>query len=316
MTNQSFTSRTSLPRRLLLAGVTALALLGNHTHGADKVPVTASFSILGDLVKVVGGDRVTVTTLVGPNEDAHVFEAKPSDAKTLLASKLWVVNGLGFEPWATKLAKSAGYKGESVVASKGVKGRAMPADDARGKGHGHGHGEADPHAWQNPNNMVLYVRNIAAGLAKVDPSGAATYQANAEAYVKELQTVDAWAKAQFATIPADKRKAITSHDAFGYLAAHYQIRFLAPQGVSTDSEPSARQVAQLIKQIQREKIKAVFVDNMSNPKLLVQLSKDAGVTVGASLYSDALSPSDKPGATYLQMLRHNVTQLVAGMKLN
>ncbi len=314
MTYQAFTSQIFPPRRLLLAAIAALALWGSPALAAEKVPVTASFSILGDLVKVVGGDRVTVTTLVGPNEDAHVFEAKPSDAKTLLASKLWIVNGLGFEPWATKLAKSVGYKGETVVASKGVKGRTMPADDGHGKGNGYS--EADPHAWQNPDNVVLYVRNIAAGLAKVDPSGATAYQANAEAYVKQLQTVDAWAKEQFATIPADKRKAITSHDAFGYLAAHYQIQFLAPQGVNTDSEPSAKQVAQLIKQIQREKIKAVFVENMSNPKLITQLSKDAGVTVGASLYADALSSADKPGATYLQMLRHNVTQLVAGMKLN
>ncbi len=295
-------------RHFLLASIAAVALLSGASRAADKLPVTASFSILGDLTHVVGGDRVTVTTLVGPDEDAHVFEARPSDAKTLLASKLWVTNGLGFEPWATKLAQSAGYQGEAVVASKGVKGRTMTAEK--------GQIEGDPHAWQNPENVVLYVRNIAAGLAKADPSGAGVYQANAEAYVKELQTVDAWAKEQFAAIPANKRKVITSHDAFGYFAAHYQIQFLAPQGVNTEAEPSARQVAQLIKQIQREKIKAVFVENMSNPKLLAQLSKDAGVTLGASLYSDALSAADKPGATYLQMMRHNVTQLVAGMKRN
>lgn len=304
---------TSLPRRFLLASATALALLGSHAHAADKLPVTASFSILGDLVRVVGGDRVVVTTLVGANEDAHVFEAKPSDAKTLLASKLVVLNGLGFEPWAGKLLKSSGYKGESVTAAKGVKTRHMEEE----KGHaGHAHEETDPHAWQNPNDVVLYVRNIAAGLAKVDAAGAATYQANAEAYVKELQALDAWAKAQIATIAANKRKVITSHDAFGYFAAQYGVKFLAPQGVNTETEPSAKQVAQLIKQIQREKIRAVFVENMSNPKLIAQLSKDAGATLGASLYADALSTADQPGATYLQMMRHNVTQLVGGMRLN
>ena len=304
---------TSLPRRFLLASATALALLGSHAHAADKLPVTASFSILGDLVRVVGGDRVVVTTLVGANEDAHVFEAKPSDAKTLLASKLVVLNGLGFEPWAGKLLKSSGYKGESVTAAKGVKTRHMEEE----KGHaGHAHEETDPHAWQNPNNVVLYVRNIAAGLAKVDAAGAATYQANAEAYVKELQALDAWAKAQIATIPASKRKVITSHDAFGYFAAQYGVKFLAPQGVNTETEPSAKQVAQLIKQIQREKIRAVFVENMSNPKLIAQLSKDAGATLGASLYADALSTAEQPGATYLQKMRHNVTQLVAGMAQN
>ncbi len=304
-------SLSALPRRFLLAS--ALALLGSQAFAADKLPVTASFSILGDLVRVVGGDRVAVTTLVGPNEDAHVFEAKPADAKTLLASSLVVTNGLGFEPWAAKLIKSAGYKGETVVAAKGVKPRHM----AEEKGHaGHAHEETDPHAWQNPGNVVLYVRNIAAGLSKVDAAGAATYQANAEAYVKELQALDKWTKEQIAAIPADKRKVITSHDAFGYFAAQYGVKFLAPQGVNTETEPSAKQVAQLIKQIQREKIRAVFVENMSNPKLIAQLSKDAGATLGASLYADALSTSDQPGATYLKMMRHNVTQLVAGMKLN
>jgi zinc/manganese transport system substrate-binding protein len=303
----------SLSRRFLLASATALALLGNHAHATDKLPVTASFSILGDLVRVVGGDRVAVTTLVGANEDAHVFEAKPTDAKTLLASRLVVTNGLGFEPWAGKLIKSAGYKGEVVVAAKGVKARQMEEE----KGHASpGHEETDPHAWQNPNNVVVYVRNIAAGLSKVDAASASTYQANAEAYVKELQALDTWTKEQMSAIPAAKRKVITSHDAFGYFAAQYGVKFLAPQGVNTETEPSAKQVAQLIKQIQREKIRAVFVENMSNPKLIAQLSKDAGAKVGATLFVDALSSPDKPGATYLQMMRHNVTQLVAGMKNN
>jgi zinc/manganese transport system substrate-binding protein len=278
----------------------------------------ASFSILGDLVRVVGGERVSVITLVGPDEDAHVFEPKPTDAKTLVQSRLLIVNGLGFEPWAQKLAKSAGYKGETVAASRGVKPLVMAEEDAHGeKGHkdkGHHHDEADPHAWQNPHNVVLYTRNIAAALAKVDPAGATAYQTNANAYVKELQALDTWAKAQFAAIPADKRKAITSHDAFGYLAAQYQIKFLAPQGVSTDAEPSAREVAQLIRQIQRERIKAVFVENMSNPKLLAQLGKDAGVTVGPALFVDALSAAGGRADSYLKLMRHNVTQLAAGMR--
>ena len=296
-------------RRLLLVSSLALAFLSHGTATAtEKIPVTASFSILGDLVHVVGGDRVTVTTLVGPNEDAHSFEPKPADAKAILSTRLLVINGLGFEPWVQKLARSAGYKGETLVASKGVFGRSMKDEK--------GHAEQDPHAWQAPQNVVLYVRNIAAGLSRVDAAGAATYQANADAYVKELQTLDTWTQEQFSAIPDARRKVITSHDAFGYFAAQYRIKFLAPQGVSTDAEPSAKQVAQLIKQIQREKIRAVFVENMSNPKLIEQLSKDAGATVGASLYSDALSAADQPGATYLQMMRHNVTQLAVGMKLN
>ena len=302
-----------------LSALAASGLFAAQANATEPMPVVASFSILGDLVKVVGGERVAVTTLVGPDEDAHAFEPRPADAKTILASKLMVVNGLHFEPWAEKLAKSAGYKGGTLVASKGLKPRAM-AEEAghEDKGQdagGHQH-EIDPHAWQNPNNVILYVRNIAAGLTQADASGAAAYKANAEAYVKELQTLDASIKTQLAAIPAAKRKVITSHDAFGYFGAQYKMTFLAPQGVNTDAEPSAKEVAQLIRQIKREKIKAVFVENMNNPKLIEQLSKDAGATVGATLYSDSLSAADKPGSTYLKMMNHNVTQLVAGMRLN
>ena len=302
------TSFARLPRRFLLASAAAFALLGSNAYAAEPLPVVASFSILGDLVKVVGGDRVSVTTLVGPDEDAHVFEPKPSDAKAIAQSKLLVINGLGFEPWATKLARAAAYRGVTVVASQGVKGRTL-ADE-------HGHAEEDPHAWQNPNNVVLFVHNIANGLAKADPAGAQQFQANADTYTKELVKLDAWAQAQFAAIPAAKRKVITSHDAFGYFAAQYHISFLAPQGISTEAEPSAKGVAKLIRQIQREKIRAVFVENMANPKLIAQLSRDAGVTLGAALYADALSAPGQPGATYLDMVRHNVTALAAGMALN
>lgn len=303
---------TTARRRLLWAfSITAFATWAGAAHASEKIPVVASFSILGDIVQVVGGDRVNVQSLVGPDEDAHVFEPRPADAKVVLASKLVVTNGLSFEPWADKLLRSAGYKGARVVAAQGVRTRQAPQH-----GHEHSHGGIDPHAWQNPHNVMIYARNIAAGLSKLDPAGSAIYQANTEAYVKELQALDAWAKAQFETIPATKRKAITSHDAFGYLAAHYGLTFLAPRGVNTDTDPSARQVAQLIQQIKRERIRAVFVESMSNPALVAQLSKDAGTTVGASLYADALSAPDKPGATYLKMMRHNVKALVAGMALN
>jgi zinc/manganese transport system substrate-binding protein len=296
--------------RKLLTPLVGAALLSAATASmaADKIPVVASFSILGDLVRVVGGDRVAVTTLVGPDEDAHVFEPKPADAKNLLQSKLLVSNGLGFEPWAQKLVKSAGYKGRAAVASQGVKARTMPGEKG-GK-------ETDPHAWQDPANVVIYVRNIAAALARLDPAGAATYKDNSEAYVKELQALDTWAKEQLSAVPPAKRKVITSHDAFGYFGAHYQVSFLAPQGISTEAEPSAKEVAQLIRQIQREKIRAVFFENMSNPKLLAQLSKDAGVTPGPALYVDALSKAGGPANSYLTLMRHNVTQLVAGIRQN
>jgi zinc/manganese transport system substrate-binding protein len=301
-----------IPLRKFITQLAALALCAAAatSHAADKLPVLASFSILGDLVRVVGGDRVSVTTLVGPDEDAHVFEPKPLDAKNILQTRLLVTNGLGFEPWAQKLVKSAGYKGRSVVASQGITPRTLPAEK------GHSHAETDPHAWQDPTNVIAYVQNIAAALGQLDPANASRYRANSEAYAKELQALDAWAKEQFAAIPSAKRKVITSHDAFGYFGAHYQVGFLAPQGLSTDAEPSAKEVAQLIRQIQREKIKAVFVENMGNPKLLAQLSKDAGVTVGPELYVDALSAPGGPADSYLKLVRHNVTQLVSGMKQN
>ena len=303
------------PRQLWAPLVLAAhCLLPASAAAADKLPVTASFSILGDLVQTVGGDRVTVTTLVGANEDAHVFEPTPADAKNLLQTKVLVINGLGFEPWAQKLAKSAGYQGLTVNASQGVKKRQMPAEKGH-HDHQH-HDDTDPHAWQNPLNVITYVRNISAALSLADPAGAASYRRNTEAYVKELQALDQWTRDQLAPLTPAQRKVITSHDAFGYFAARYQVDFLAPQGVSTDNEPSAKQVAKLIRQIKRDKIKAVFVENMSNPKLLAQLAKDTGVTVGAKLYVDALSAPNEPGSTYLKMMTHNVTQLVKGMQQN
>ena len=298
-------------KTLLCCTLAVCRLFMSPGHAAEPVRVVASFSILGDLVQVVGGERVHVITLVGPDADAHGFEPKPADAKAILQARLFVINGLNFEPWADKLAKSAAYRGAVVVAARSVKPRQMAE-----AGDSHGHHEADPHAWQNPNNVVLYVQNIAAGLSKVDPAGAMTYQANAARYAKALRDFDAQAKAQFAAISASKRRVITSHDAFGYFAAHYQISFLAPEGVNADSEPSARHVAELIRQIKREKIRAVFVENMSNPKLMAQLSKDAGATLGGILYSDALSGPAEPGSSYIKMMQHNVTQLLAGMRLN
>ena len=294
----------------LLCAAAVLGGAATAALAAEPLPVTASFSILGDLVQMVGGDRVTVTTLVGPDQDAHTFEPKAADARNLLQSRLLVTNGLGFEPWARKLAKASGYKGQRIVASEGVKARAMPSEPGKKLA------EDDPHAWQNPGNVEIYVRNIAAALGRLDPASAPFFNANSDAYVKELQALDAWAKAQFAAVPADKRKVITSHDAFGYLGARYDIRFLAPQGISTEGEPGAKAVAHFIGQIRREKIRAVFIENMSNPKLLAQLSKDAGVTPGPTLYVDALSAKGGPADSYLQLMRHNVTQLAQGMKQN
>jgi zinc/manganese transport system substrate-binding protein len=286
--------------------------LPRPASAAEPLPVVASFSILADLVKVVGGDRVNVTTLVGPNEDAHAFEPKPANAKAILGAKLLVMNGLNFEPWAPKLAKSANYKGTTLIASEGVQPRNMSGESSRD----HNKTETDPHAWQDPSNVVIYIKNIAKSLTEADPEGARSYKLNSEIYLRELTALDQFAKEQLALILQPKRQVITSHNAFGYFAARYQIKFLAPQGINADSEPSAKEVALLIRQIKRDKIRAVFVENMSNPKLLAQITQDTGATLGPKLYVDALSGPTEPGATYLKMMRSNVTRLVDGMKLN
>jgi zinc/manganese transport system substrate-binding protein len=290
--------------------LTAVSLLPGLSRAATPLPVVASFSILGDLVQVVGGERVKVTTLVGPDADAHAFEPTPADARNLVKARLFVTNGLNFEPWAQKLATSAAYKGALLTASQGVQPR------QRSAGNGLSHDESDPHAWQDPRNVVVYVKNIAKSLASLDPEGTDSYQNNSDTYIRQLEALDQFALAQFAHLTPHQRRVITSHDAFGYFAARYQIQFLAPQGVSPAGEASAKEVAQLIRQIQRDKIRAVFVENMRNPKLLAQMARDTGVQLGPKLYVDALSGPNEPGSSYLGLMRHNVTQLVAGMKLN
>ncbi|OGB68704.1 MAG: metal ABC transporter substrate-binding protein, partial [Burkholderiales bacterium RIFOXYC12_FULL_60_6] len=230
--------------------------------------------------------------------DAHSFEPSPADAKAILKSSLFVINGLGFEPWADKLAKAANYTGQTLIASKGIKVRQLPLEQ------GHPHAEVDPHGWQDPNHVALYVKNITHALSRIDQAYASSYQKNSEKYIRELNLLDQFAKNQIQGIPVAKRQVITSHDAFGYFADRYQVRFLAPQGLNADIEPSARQVAQLIRQIKQEQIKAVFLENMSNPKLLAQITQDTGVTLGPKLYVDALSGPRQPGSSYLKMMRY------------
>lgn len=294
----------------------AAALMLSPLLAQAKLPVVASFSIVADVAREVGGDRVDVVSLVAPDQDAHVFQPAPADVKKLAAAKVFVVNGLGFEGWMTRLSKSAGFKGLTVTAAAKVKPLAMPDHDEHEhehEGHDHDHGKVDPHAWHNPQNVALYADTLADGFAKADPEGAAYYRQRAQAYKGKLAELDAWAAKSLSAVPAERRKVLTSHDAFAYLGARYKIRFMAPQGVSTESEASAKGVAALIRQVKKEKVTAVFFENMADRRLLDQLGREAGVKVGGKLYSDALS-ADPAANSYLQLFRSNVNAMLATMK--
>ncbi|MEZ7861042.1 MAG: metal ABC transporter substrate-binding protein [Aeromonadaceae bacterium] len=285
-----------------------------------KVPVTATFSILGDLVQQVGGDQVSVSMLVGPNGDAHVYQPTPQDIRTLAQSKLLVSNGLGFEGWLERLDSASGFKGVKVVASQGIQPRHMAEEEEEGSEHEHEaeghhhHGGLDPHAWNDPANVLVYVDNIVRGLSQVDPEHANLYQQNAARYKAQLQKLDADYRARFAQLPAERRRAITSHDAFGYLAQAYQLTLIGAQGLSTESEPSAAMIAGLIRQIRDEKIPALFIENISNPTLIQQIERETQARVGGELYSDALSPAGGAAASYQAMLEHNLSTLLAALE--
>ena len=293
-------------------------ILTSPSWASGPIPVTVTFSLLGDLVKQVGGDKVKVSTLVGPDGDAHVYQPTPQDVQALSKARVLVSNGLGFEGWLERLDQASGFKGVKVVASTGVKARHLAEEGHDEKGHHeeahHHHGSQDPHAWNDPLNVLTYVDNIAAGLGKVDPENAALYGANAASYKAQITSLDMRYKLEFAKLPEERRRAITSHDAFGYLAAAYHLNLLAPQGMSTDAEPSAAQVAALIRQIRSQKIPALFVENISDPRLIEQISRETGVKVGGKLYSDALSPADGPAASYLAFVDHNLSTLLAALK--
>jgi zinc/manganese transport system substrate-binding protein len=292
-----------MTRRLLLALGLILAALLAVPQGAsadDKMKVAASFSILGDMVKQVGGDRVDVVTFVGPNGDAHVYEPTPADAKALSESKILFINGLGLEGWMTRLENSSGFKGKVVTASTGVNPRKMVEDEKT---------ITDPHAWQSLANGKIYAANIRDALIAADPAGKATYEANAKKFIDGMTAMEANVKAAVAKMPPERRKIITTHDAFGYFGSAYGMEFIAPEGVSTESEASAQDVAKIITQIKKEHIPAVFLENVTDSRLLDQIASETGAKIGGTLYSDALSAPDGPAGNYLDMFRNNIDTL-------
>jgi len=283
----------------------ALALwLPLSLHAADKLNVVTSFSILADLTREVGGDRIELTNLVGADADAHLYEPSPDDAKALLRADLIIANGLGFEPWLERVLASSEPKGKRISASAGVVPLMLDEDGER---------VPDPHAWQSLTNAEIYVRNIAKALGELDPANVDAYNQRRDAYLTRLHALLKKADAQIAGLPASQRKVVTSHDAFGYLGQAWQLAFIAPQGLSTHDEPSAADVAALIRQIRSEGVRAVFVENNRDPRLIQQIADEAGAKVGGTLYSDALA-SEGPASTYLGMFEHNLDTLMAALK--
>ena len=297
-------------KRFLVALLLVASLFGlpANADAADKVKAVASFSILGDMVKQVGGDRVELVTLVGPDGDAHVFDPTPADAKTLANAQILFVNGLGFEGWMDRLAKSSGFTGKTVVASNGVKPLTMVEEEG-----GKEEEIADPHAWQDLANGKIYVANIRDGLIAIDPEGKEIYEANAANYLNEIGVMEDAVKAAFAKLPQARRKIITSHDAFGYFGAAYGLEVIAPEGVSTEAEASAKDVAKIIRQVKDEHIPAVFMENIADHRLLDQIARETGAKIGGTLYSDALSGPDGPAPTYLDMFKNNVGALTTAL---
>jgi zinc/manganese transport system substrate-binding protein len=289
-----------LPTRRLFLATLLAACAAPAAAESGKLPVVSSFSIIGDFVRQVGGDHIAATTLVGPDGDAHVYQPTPADARRIAQAKVIFVNGLGFEGWLERLVAAAKSAGTVVTLGKGV--AARTGDEG-----------TDPHAWQDVANAKIFVGEIRDALAAADPAHAAAYGANASAYLEKLDALDAWIVKAFEAIPKERRRVVSTHDAFGYFAARYGVEFIAPQGVSTEAEPSARDIARIIDSVKQHKVGAVFLENISDPRLARRIAAETGARVGAVLYSDALSGPGEDGSTYIDMMRHNVRELTQSM---
>jgi zinc/manganese transport system substrate-binding protein len=286
--------------RLRLWLCLVLAVTASPLQAAERLNVVASFSILGDLVRQIGGDSVNLTTLVGANGDVHVYTPTPADAKTVADARVLVINGLGLEGWLPRLLQSSGSKAQTVVATAGIVPLKLGSD-------------ADPHAWQSVANAKIYVANIRDALMSADPADAEIFRARTNRYLDELDALDAEVREAIAKIPPERRRVISTHDAFGYFAAAYGIAFIAPLGVSTESEPSARDIAKIIAQVRSAKIPAVFLENISDDRLVGRIAAETGATLGGTLFSDSLTSEKGDAPTYIAMVRHNIKALTGAL---
>jgi zinc/manganese transport system substrate-binding protein len=295
-----------LDRRMFVAALAA-SVAAPAAAQTGNLPVVATFSILGDMVRAVGGDRIALGLLVGPDADAHVFRPTPADSRKLVEARVIVSNGLGYEGFLDRLVRSSGTKARMIRASDGIDRLAAPKGQAHGHGHSHGHshGDFDPHAWQSVAAARRYVANIRDGLATADPDGREAYARNATAYLAELDRLEAEIRAMLAPVPEARRRVVTGHDAFRYFGRDFGLTFLALQGASTEQEISARDMTRLIRLIRQEKVAAVFLENLTNSRLIEQVARETGAKVGGTLYSDALTGPAGPAPTYLALMRHN-----------
>ncbi|SMY38249.1 metal ABC transporter substrate-binding protein [Photobacterium andalusiense] len=315
------TTKNILHKKAVVAAVVLGLMASSSAMAETKVPVVASFSILGDLVSQVGGDHVAVKDLVGINGDVHTYSPAPMDAVAVKDAQLVVINGLGLEGWLPRLIESSHFKGTEIVASKGINTLTLAEEECahhssakEGCHHHHHHGVYDPHAWNSVTNVKIYVKNIEAGLIKVDPAHTSDYQHNAQAYLQKLDKLQLDIQKQFAKIPASQRIIVTSHDAFQYFSRDYDVTFLAPQGTSTSAEASAADVAKIINQVRDDHVRAVFIENITDNRMVEQISHETGAKIGGKLYSDALSGPSEPATSYIKMMEYNTATIANALK--
>ena len=306
---------------IVIAAGSLMGCGGSSSAGPHKPTVVVTCSILGDLAKQVAGDRIPLTVLVGPDADTHSYEPTPTDASTIARADLVLENGLEFENWLDKLYSASGSKAVRVVVTRGVKALKMEEDVDPSKKDDQSRavekGETDPHAWHDVRNAIVMVQNVAEGLSKADPEDATYFDANAKAYVKELEALDAGVVEQVAALPAERRKLVTTHDALGYFARRYGFKVLGSglNSLSTESgDPSAKELSEMIKRIKESGVPTIFLENIQNSKLMEQISSEAHVKIGRPLFTDALGKPGSEGDTYLKLVRYNVKAIVEGLK--
>jgi zinc/manganese transport system substrate-binding protein len=301
---------------LAIALTAVAALSAGQSRAADKMKVVATFSVIGDMVANVAGDHVELVTIVGPGGDTELYQPTLADSRSVAQARVLFMNDLNdeFEPWLEPLLKQAGFGGTKVVVSRGAK--TLTAEDEHAISGRNLPPAIDQHAWLDPRNGMVYVKNVADALARSDPENAAGYRAHAAAYVKDLQDVEAWAKAEMAAVPAAKRRVISSHDSLGYLAKAFGITLISIYGWTNKSEPSAAEVSRLTQQVEQEHVRALFLDSITDPRIMQRVAKETGAVIGGTIYGDALSPPGGEADTYIGMLRHDISTLKAGMLNN